>query len=198
MQLKRNREILAHHYTEAGLSAEAVPYWVRAGEGMSRRSAHIEAIRHLTKGLQLLHTLPETRERAQQELALQMAMGASMLATSGLATSETGQAYSRARELCHQLGESSQLFRALMGLRFFYTALGELQTARELGEQLLRLAQSAGDAELLKWRRIMRSQCLCIFWATSFLPASTSSKLSRCTIRGDIRIMLFATDWIRG
>ena len=116
---------------------------------MSRRSAHIEAIRHLTKGLQLLHTLPETRERAQQELALQMAMGASMLATSGLATSETGQAYSRARELCHQLGESSQLFRALMGLRFFYTALGELQTARELGEQLLRLAQSAGDAELL-------------------------------------------------
>jgi predicted ATPase/class 3 adenylate cyclase len=142
-------EILAHHYTEAGLAAEAVPYWVRAGESMSRRSAHIEAIRHLTKGLQLLHTLPETRERAQQELALQMAMGASMLATCGLATSETGQAYSRARELCHQLGESSQLFRALMGLRFFYTALGELRTARELGEQLLRLAQSAGDAELL-------------------------------------------------
>jgi tetratricopeptide (TPR) repeat protein len=142
-------EILARHYTEAGLAAEAVPYWVRAGESMSRRSAHIEAIRHLTKGLQLLHTLPETRERAQQELALQMAMGASMLATCGLATSETGQAYSRARELCHQLGESSQLFRALMGLRFFYTALGELQTARELGEQLLRLAQSAGDAELL-------------------------------------------------
>ena len=52
---------------------------------MSRRSAHIEAIRHLTKGLQLLHTLPETCERARQELALQMAMGASMLATSGLA-----------------------------------------------------------------------------------------------------------------
>jgi tetratricopeptide (TPR) repeat protein len=116
---------------------------------MSARSAHLEAIRHLTKGLQLLHTLPETRERAQQELALQMAMGASMLATSGLATSETGQAYSRARELCHQLGESSQLFRALMGLRFFYTALGELQTARELGEQLLQLAESAGDTELL-------------------------------------------------
>jgi tetratricopeptide (TPR) repeat protein len=142
-------EILAHHYTEAGLAAEAVPYWVRAGEGMSQRSAHIEAIRHLTKGLQLLHTLPETRERAQQELPLQMAMGTSMLATSGLTTSETGQAYSRARELCHQLGESSQLFRALIGLRFFYTALGELQTARELGEQLLRLAQSAGDAGLL-------------------------------------------------
>ncbi|MGZ6241990.1 MAG: AAA family ATPase, partial [Candidatus Binataceae bacterium] len=142
-------EILAHHYTEAGLAAEAVPYWVRAGEEMSRRSAHIEAIRHLTKALQLLRTLPETRERAQQELPLQMAMGTSMLATSGLTTSETGQAYSRARELCHQLGESSQLFRALMGLRFFYTALGELQTARELGEQLLRLAQSAGDAGLL-------------------------------------------------
>jgi class 3 adenylate cyclase/tetratricopeptide (TPR) repeat protein len=142
-------EILAHHYTEAGLAAEAVPYWVRAGEGMSRRSAHIEAIRHLTKGLQLLHTLPENRERAQQELALQMAMGASKLATSGLATPETGQAYSRARELCSQLGESSQLFRALLGLRFYYTALGELQAARELGEQMLQLAQGAADTELI-------------------------------------------------
>ena len=160
---------------------------------MSRRSAHIEAIRHLTKGLQLLHTLPETRERAQQELALQMAMGASMLATSGLATSETGQAYSRARELCRQLGESSQLFRALMGLRFFYTALGELQTARELGEQLLRLARAL-ETRSSSSRRIMRSQCLCISWVSLFLPASTSSKLSRCTIRGDIGTMPFATD----
>ena len=142
-------EILAHHYTEAGLAAEAVPYWVRAGEEMSRRSAHIEAIRHLTKGLQLLTTLPETREREQQELALQVAMGASLLATSGLATPETGKAYSRARELCRQLGETSQLFPVLMGLRFFYTALGELRTARELGEQLLRLAKGAGDAGLL-------------------------------------------------
>jgi class 3 adenylate cyclase/tetratricopeptide (TPR) repeat protein len=140
-------EILAHHYTEAGLAAEAVPYWVRAGEDMSRRSAHIEAITHLTKGLKLLQTLPETHERAQQELALQMAMGASRLATSGLATPETGQAYSRARELCGQLGESAQLFRALMGLRFYYTALGDLPTARGLGEQMLR--QGAGDAELL-------------------------------------------------
>src|SRR5262249_15638922 len=71
------------------------------------------------------------------------------LATTGLATPETGQAYHRARELCSQVGESSQLFPALMGLRFFYTALGELQTARELGEQLLRLAQDATDAGLL-------------------------------------------------
>jgi predicted ATPase/DNA-binding winged helix-turn-helix (wHTH) protein len=140
---------LAVHFQRGRDYHRAVQYCERAGENAVRRSAHQEAIRHLTKGLELLATLPDTPERAQQELALQMAMGASMLATSGFATPETGQAYSRARELCRQLGESSQLFRAVMGLRFVYTALGELQTARELGEQLLRLAQSAGDAELL-------------------------------------------------
>jgi class 3 adenylate cyclase/tetratricopeptide (TPR) repeat protein len=142
-------EILAHHYTEAGLASEAVPFWLRAGETMSQRSAHVEAIRHLTRGLELLRNLPDTSERTQQELALQMAMGASLLATAGFATPETGKAYSRARELCLQLGETSHLFPALMGLRFFYTAHGESQNARELGEQLLRLAQGARDTGLM-------------------------------------------------
>src|SRR5262245_63526076 len=57
-------ELLAHHYTEAGLIAQAIPYWQRAGERAVQRSANIEAISHLTKGLELLKTLPDTPERA--------------------------------------------------------------------------------------------------------------------------------------
>ncbi len=60
-----------------------------------------------------------------------------------------GAVYSRARELCRQVGETPQLFPVLVGLRLFYALRGELQTARELGEQLLRLAQSVQDAALL-------------------------------------------------
>src|SRR6202158_2170128 len=103
----------------------------RAGENAVQLSAHQEAINHLTKGLELLATLPDTPERGQQELALQMTMGTSLLATRGFASAETGRAYSRARELCSQLGETSQLFSVLMGLRFFYTAHGESHNARE-------------------------------------------------------------------
>jgi class 3 adenylate cyclase len=56
-------ELLAHHYTEAGLSVQAIPYWQRAGQRASERSAYVEAIAHLSKGLELLASLPDTPER---------------------------------------------------------------------------------------------------------------------------------------
>ncbi|HZI77478.1 MAG TPA: hypothetical protein VFD73_26235, partial [Gemmatimonadales bacterium] len=61
-------ELLAHHLTEAGRLTEAVGYWQRAGERAVARSAHLEAISHLTTGVAVLQTLPETAERIQQEL----------------------------------------------------------------------------------------------------------------------------------
>jgi TOMM system kinase/cyclase fusion protein len=142
-------ELVAHHYTEAGLIAQAIPYWQKAGQRAVQRSANLEALSHLTKGLELLKTLPDTRERVQHELTLQVALGSPLLATKGYAAPEVGNAYTRARELCQQIGETPQLFPVLMGLRFFYTVRGELQTARELGEQLLRMAQGIQDPALL-------------------------------------------------
>ena len=65
------------------------------------------------------------------------------MATKGYAAPEVEQAYARARELCQQVGETPQLFPVLWGLWRFYLMRGELQTARELGEQLLSLAQQA-------------------------------------------------------
>jgi predicted ATPase len=109
----------------------------------------VEAISHFTKGLELLKTLPDTRERAQQELTLQLALGAPFIATKGYAAREAGKAYTRARELCQQLGETPQLFSALWGLCAFHTVRAEYRTARELAEQMLRLAQNVQDQNLL-------------------------------------------------
>jgi TOMM system kinase/cyclase fusion protein len=134
-------ELLAHHYTEAGLSAQAIPYWLRAGQRAVERSATLEAVAHLTNGLELLATLPDTPERAQQELVMQTTLGPALMATKGYAAQEVEYAYARARELCRQVGETPQLFQALWGLWYFYLVRAELQTARELGEQLLNLAQ---------------------------------------------------------
>jgi predicted ATPase len=59
-------ELLAQHYTKAGLSEKAIPYWQRAGQQASNRSAHLEAISHFTTGIELLKTLPETPEHTHK------------------------------------------------------------------------------------------------------------------------------------
>jgi class 3 adenylate cyclase/predicted ATPase len=142
-------ELLAHHLTEAGRHAQAVGYWQRAGESAVTRSAHLEAISHLTKGLEVLQTLPETSERTQQELILQTTLGPALMITKGFAAPEVEHAYARARALCQRVGETPQLFSVLRGLWQFYNGRGEYQTARELGEQCLHLAQHGHDTARL-------------------------------------------------
>src|SRR5262249_50339820 len=127
---------------------QAVAYWQRAGQQASQRSANAEAVQHLTKGLALLAMLPETPERARQELDLQTTLGPALINTKGQAAPEVLHAYARARELCQQVGETPQLFQVLRGLWYFYLHRVELQTARELGEHLLTLAQQVGDPAL--------------------------------------------------
>jgi class 3 adenylate cyclase/predicted ATPase len=142
-------ELLAHHYTEAGLTTQAIPYWQQAGRRAVERSANLEAVNHLTKGLELLKTLPDTLERTQLELMLQITLGAPLMNSKGFAAPEVGTAYARARELCQQVGETPQLFPVLRGLWVFYSSRAELQTAHELAEQLLLLAQTAQDSASL-------------------------------------------------
>ena len=142
-------ELVAHHYTQAGLVEQAIPYWHKAGQRAIQRSANIEAISHLTKGLEILKTLPDTPERTQQELDLQIALGPALIVTKGYGATEVEKAYVRARELCQQVGETLQLFRVLAGLEVFYLTRAELQTARELAEQLTTLAQRTQDPSFL-------------------------------------------------
>jgi predicted ATPase/class 3 adenylate cyclase len=148
-------ELLAHHYTEAGLVKQALPYWQQAGQRANQRSAYAEAVTHLTKGLELLKTLPDTPERAQSELTLQIALGTALMATRGYAAPEVGQAFARARELCRQVGETPQLFPVLWGLSVFYVVRDELQTTWEVVEQLLRLAETVQDPRFLVGAALM-------------------------------------------
>ena len=141
-------ELLAYHYTAAGLAGQAIPHWQRAGERAIERSANVEAISHLTTALALLQTLPDAPERIQHELDVSIALGIPLVLTKGHAAPEVEATYARARELCRQLGDTPQLFSALLGLRRFYFMRGALQTAHDLGEQLLRLAERLDDRGL--------------------------------------------------
>jgi predicted ATPase len=136
-------ELLAQHYTAAGCHEQAVRYWQRAGHQASERSAYLEAIRHLTTGIELLTTLPATPEHTQRALTLHLALGAALQIAKGYGAPEVEHAYTQARACCQQIGETPELAPVLYGLWWFYLVRAQLQTARDLGEALLRLAQQA-------------------------------------------------------
>jgi TOMM system kinase/cyclase fusion protein len=162
-------ELVAHHYTAAGLGRQALPYWQRAGERATTRSAYVEAVGHLTAGMAVLESLPDTPERTQHELGLQTALGAALMVTKGFAAPEVEHAYARARELCRQVGDTPELFAVLWGLWYFYFARAELQTARELGAQCLLLAQRLQAQDfLLQAHRVLG---MTLFWLGELVSA---------------------------
>jgi predicted ATPase len=101
--------------------------------------------------LALLHTLPHTPERIQQELALLIPLGVSLTVTEGFAAPEVKTVYARAHELCQQVPrrETSELFSVLLGLFRYHFVGAEHLMARQLGEQLLAIAQPTDDPALL-------------------------------------------------
>jgi tetratricopeptide (TPR) repeat protein len=141
-------ELLAHHYTEAGLGAPAVEYWQRAGERVRRYAGEREAIAHFRKGLAVLQTLPVTPERTQHELELLVNLIEALGNDEGSASPEIGQFMAQARGLCAHTGDTPSLFWVLFYLRGGYTARGEHQAAREMAEQALALAQRLQDRAL--------------------------------------------------
>jgi class 3 adenylate cyclase/predicted ATPase len=142
-------ELLAHHYTEAGFLVQAMPYWQQAGTRAIQRSANVEAIAHVQRGLALLAALPDTPQRIQHELDFLTTLGPALSATKGYAAPDVVQVYTRARELCHQVGETPEHFPVLWNLYVLSLARAEHTTAMELGEQCLQLAQRVQDEAFL-------------------------------------------------
>jgi predicted ATPase len=122
--VERQPELLARHFAEAGQTERAVEYWFKAGERDIGRSANLEAIRHLSRGLDALRTLPESAERYRRELAFQIAIGTPLIAVHGYSDPQTGAAYAQARVLCERLGEIEPLVAILSGEFVYYFVRG--------------------------------------------------------------------------
>jgi tetratricopeptide (TPR) repeat protein len=150
-RVESHPEILAHHCSEAGLIAQAARYWRKAGQKAIQRSANAEAIVHLTKGLDLLGTLPLTGDTIREEVRLQSSLINPLIATKGYTAPEVEKACSRARELCREIGDPPQLFTVFGGLFSVYHNRGEFRAASEMAERMLRLAKINGDPRLLMW-----------------------------------------------
>jgi predicted ATPase len=149
-------ELLAYHFTQAGLAAPAISYWHRAGKRAGERSANVEAIAHLRQGLSLVPALPDTK-RLAEELALQIAIGGPLTAIKGYSSQEVERTYLRARELAEQLGRSRELFPVLRGLWNCYYARGEFLRGHDLAERLVKLAEEEEPLRCALARRALGS-----------------------------------------
>ena len=155
-------ELLAHHYTAAGLAAEAVDYWQRATQRALERSAYPEALAHLDSALGLLKAYPEMERCLQRELEVQVARGGALMATQGYLAAETGQAFARARVLSREVGDPRQSFRVLRGLHGIHFAKAELDAALEVAEECLRMAEESDDSQPLSLAHRLIGQTLCM------------------------------------
>jgi class 3 adenylate cyclase/predicted ATPase len=138
-------ELVAHHYSAARQPMEAAAYWRKAGEQALARSAIVEALAHVNKGLAELTTCPKSPQRAKEEVLLLIALGVALTASKGYAAPEVEQAYARARDLCGEVGDPTHLFQVLRGLQSFYVVRGPLRIAGEMAEQLRQMAVQTGD-----------------------------------------------------
>jgi class 3 adenylate cyclase/predicted ATPase len=148
-RLPEHYQALAHHYCRSGNLPRAVDYLHRAGHQAVERSAYAEAVSALRTALDLLTTLPESRERHQQEISVQMTLGTALRPTNDDDGAEMERLYTRAHALCEQIGDPSQLFRVLWGLWGVYNRRGDYQTMQAMGEQLFGLAQRLHDPDLV-------------------------------------------------
>jgi tetratricopeptide (TPR) repeat protein len=168
-------EVLAHHFTEAGRAEAAVEYWTKAGNRARQRSAYAEAIRHLTRGLDLLAALPDGPDRDAREFGLRLPLGSCYLAARGYAAPEVEAEIVRARALCERLGPAFPLFDVALvywALRFIR---GKNALARALADDLLALADARDDG----CRTEAHWACGCTaWWAGDFAGALAHLELA--------------------
>jgi class 3 adenylate cyclase/tetratricopeptide (TPR) repeat protein/type II secretory pathway predicted ATPase ExeA len=149
--VKQRPELYAHHLTEAGDIEPAIEAWELAGEYAAKRAAHSEAERHFTKALKVLEHLPDTPERAYIELPLQMSLGNALKVTAGFGHERQIAAYSRAREISEQLGESVQFLIILLNLWGAMNSRSELIASRQIADDMVRLAAREQNNMISTW-----------------------------------------------
>jgi len=178
-------ELLAHHYTEAGLRQQAIDYWLRAGERANNGSANPEAIAHLTRGLKLLDDLPDSSERDEKEFAFQIALLTPLFAAR-FGSAEGEHAAERAVELSNKVGGADQRVRALFGLSLTYSARGKIWKGREVAEQMLAVAEHLQEPEPLAYAHNLMGNNL--FWL---------AELGAARMHLEKGIALYQPEWSR-
>ena len=151
---ERQPELLAHHYTQAGLAEPAIDYWTRAGRRSVARSAMVEAVAQLRQALELVPELPEGQARNRQEMELQATLGGVLFAVQAWSGGRAARAYARAQELAEKLGDVETTVRVLAGFVHYHMGQCRYREAREIAVNLVAIAdrEAAPSAQLIAHR----------------------------------------------
>lgn len=138
--IEKQPELIAHHYTEADLSDQAIVHWQRAGQRALARAANMEAIAHLERALEFSLAQPPSDARDKQELELLMGLVAAYMAIKGWASHEVERTCRRAGELAGKFNDFMCSYGSLWGLWTNAFLRGRLGEALKTGERVLQLA----------------------------------------------------------
>ena len=142
-------ELVAHHFTEAGLAEKGAAYWLKAGLRSRDRSANVEAIGQLTKGLAVLAMLEESLERDSRELEFLNLLGPTYQSARGYSAVEVFPVFERARELCRRTGKPQQMFMTMWGNWAFHIVRGEFTLCTNLAAELMKVARDLNDQGIM-------------------------------------------------
>jgi class 3 adenylate cyclase/tetratricopeptide (TPR) repeat protein len=142
-------QLMAQHCAEGGLLEKAVAYWLQAGQRAGARSAMLEAVAQLQKGLDLLASMPPSPLHQQQELDLRMALGPALAATKGFSAPDVGKNYAQASALAEQVDRPDCLVPLLVGQFFFHGFRAEHRVALSFAEQIERMGEVRNDPAAL-------------------------------------------------
>ncbi len=142
-------ELLAIHYTEAGLTQQAANCWLRAGRRAAEASADHEAVTQLETGLELLTSLSDTKERSELELKFRLQLGSVLSNTIGTAATATRKIYDSARVLADRVGTQEEIFAALWGLWHHYHMRGDLDKERRAADDVVKFGAHLKDSGLV-------------------------------------------------
>ncbi len=122
--------------------ASASRYFLHAARNAARVFAYPEAALLCERGLRSLATLPESRQRDQQEMLFSLTLGMALMSTRGYAAPEVERTYRRSRELCLKLNEIRRLVPVLWGIHTCETNGGRLPQALETALEMRRAAEA--------------------------------------------------------
>jgi class 3 adenylate cyclase/tetratricopeptide (TPR) repeat protein len=162
-------ELLARHFTEAGLPAEAIPYWRRAGDLAMQAFALAEAVRHFNKGITLLQTVPATPERDVTELGFRTALAPAVIAQRGWAHAEVSRALEPAWALADALGQRAAYLPILNALSVHHMCANRLAVSLQWAEKLLAAGAATRDDSLTIVGH--RAASATYFWLGDFTAA---------------------------
>ena len=142
-------EVLAHHFTAAGLAGRAVDWWEKASEHALARSAYVEAANHLARALEILAAQPESKSRDKREFQLRLRLRPPLYATKGFASPEMEENFARASMLAERLGESGANLRLLRWECTASVVSANTTVTLNHTRQFIELAERAGDTSAL-------------------------------------------------